>query len=351
MGWRGINVEPLASVFDRIAQARERDVNLNVAVEDSAGQTTYYSVDGDGGLSTGDKELAETLRQRGHTVSEVRVRTTTLADICRAHVTGQVHFLKIDVEQLEERVLLGADFHRFRPWIILAESRHAGEVPPSPDDWEPIVLDAGYTFVYCDGLNRYYVSNERIDELGPAFTVPPNVFDDFVLYRVAQLERHQRTVGTLLDLPLAADPDEIVARLRALIDDRVQYEKLSHGLRIEADTLWQASFEDGRHIAWLAAEVDNLQSRSRRQANVARAETVQLRAELDNVRGERDEIRREREFVESEIERFREELLEARVEAHVRACELEELRRSTSWVLTRPLRGFSRRLRPARAAR
>jgi hypothetical protein len=54
--------------------------------------------------------------------------------------------------------------------------------------------------------------------------------------------------------------------------------------------------------------------------------------------------------LESEIERFRAELLEARVEAHGRARELEALRGSTSWALTRPFRGISRRLRPMRSA-
>ena len=53
-----------------------------------------------------DAGTAETYRERGHAVSEVRVRTTTLADVCRAHVTGQVHFLKIDAERLEDRARL-----------------------------------------------------------------------------------------------------------------------------------------------------------------------------------------------------------------------------------------------------
>jgi FkbM family methyltransferase len=342
-GWRGINVEPLVSVFDRIQLARERDINLNVAVTDSVGEATFFAIDGSSGLSTSDPKRARTLHERGHAVSEVTIRTTTLAEICRAHVNREVHFLKIDVEGLEEKVLRGADFDAVRPWIIVAESEYQGQLPPRADEWESILLDARYVFAHYDGLNRYYVSKERFDELSAAFSVGPNLFDDFVLARVAELEDAQQSVGKILGLSAGAQTGEIMARLDSLAEDRIRYEKLANGLQLEVDMLWQSSFEDGRHVAWLTAEVDNLSSRGQLEANALRAETDEVRAELAQVRAECD-------VLESEIERFRAELLEARVEAHGRARELEALHGSTSWALTRPFRGISRRLRPMRSA-
>jgi FkbM family methyltransferase len=341
-GWRGINVEPLDSVFERIQLARERDINLNVSVADTVGETTFFAIDQDSGLSTGSRDRAQSLQERGHAVSEVTVRTTTLAEICRAHVNREVHFLKIDVEGQEDKVLRGADFDAVRPWIIVAESEFQGKLPPRTDEWESILLDARYVFAHYDGLNRYYVSKERFDELSAAFSVGPNVFDDFVLARVAELQDVLHGVGKVLGLSPSTHPAEIVARLDGLAEDRIRYEKLSQGLQIEVDTLWQSSFEDGRHIAWLAAEVDNITSRAQLEANAVRAETDEVRAELAEVRGECD-------VLESEIERFRAELLEARVEADARTKELEALRRSTSWALTRPFRGISHLLRPMRS--
>ena len=38
--------------------------------------------------------------------------------------------------------------------------------------------------VYADGLNRFYATAERAEQLKPAFALPPNVFDD------VQLSKH-----------------------------------------------------------------------------------------------------------------------------------------------------------------
>ncbi len=47
-------------------------------------------------------------------------------------------------------------------------------------DWEYILVESGYTFVYADGLNRFYISKEH-NELLSSFKYPPNVFDEFDL--------------------------------------------------------------------------------------------------------------------------------------------------------------------------
>jgi hypothetical protein len=47
-------------------------------------------------------------------------------------------------------------------------------------------LNAGYTFVYYDGLNRFYIRNEE-PELRDAFAFPPNVLDNFTSYETARL--------------------------------------------------------------------------------------------------------------------------------------------------------------------
>jgi len=50
----------------------------------------------------------------------------------------------------------------------------------SHGEWDHLLLEKGYQFVYFDGLNRFYVSPGHL-ELAKAFGSPPNVFDGFVL--------------------------------------------------------------------------------------------------------------------------------------------------------------------------
>jgi SAM-dependent methyltransferase len=109
-----------------------------------------------------------------------------------------VHFLKIDVEGAEADVLAGADFRTQRPWLVVIEStapltriaRHA--------DWEHVLVDAGYRYVWADGFNRYYVAQEHAD-LARHFDRPPGEGDGYV--RAAAL------VAEAPDLPATARYD------------------------------------------------------------------------------------------------------------------------------------------------
>ena len=87
-----------------------------------------------------------------------------------------------DVEGAEKSVLLSWKHALVRPWILIIESTIPLTQIESHSDWEWLVKEKGYEFVYFDGLNRFYVSSEH-RELGNGFSTPPNVFDGFELSR------------------------------------------------------------------------------------------------------------------------------------------------------------------------
>jgi FkbM family methyltransferase len=177
-GWRGINVEPRDEEFALLEQRRPNDINLRVAVGARPGRMTLYAFE-DAGLSTLDAAVAARHRADGRHADEREVEVTTLAEICRRHVTGTVHFLKIDVEGAERQVLEGADFTACRPWIVLVESTVPLTRNDVSADWEPLLHDAGYRFGWFDGLNRFYIAAERWETLSRHFAVQPNIFDDY----------------------------------------------------------------------------------------------------------------------------------------------------------------------------
>jgi FkbM family methyltransferase len=195
-GWRGINLEPNAAYFATLHLARPRDINLPLGAGRESGQKTFYNV-GDSGLSTFDPSVAARHKTGGWSVSEQVVETATLAEVCREHrPQGPIHFLKIDVEGTEHDVLAGADFAAFRPWIVLVEATAPLSQQESFADWEPLLLRNAYSFVWYDGLNRFYVSNEMKSQLEEHFRVQPNVFDDFVP-SASLLERAERAEDSL----------------------------------------------------------------------------------------------------------------------------------------------------------
>jgi FkbM family methyltransferase len=180
-GWRGINIEPNPVHHASLVKQRTRDINLQLAIGECAGQLTMNLV-GDTGLSTLDKGIADQHKDGGWGVVEQTVSVDTLASVCAQHLPAgqEVHFLKVDAEGFEEQALRSYNWKEFRPWIVLVEATLPMTQQESYESWEPILLGADYLFAYADGLNRYYISKEHAD-LAPEFKYPPNFFDGFSL--------------------------------------------------------------------------------------------------------------------------------------------------------------------------
>ncbi len=178
-GWRGINLEPNAGYFAELSRARPRDINLPIGAGRTAGQSLFHDVGGSG-LSTFDPAIAAQHQAQGWAVRQQTIEMLTLAEICARHrPEGPIHFLKIDVEGGEADVLAGADFTRFRPWIVLVEATLPGSQVENFVGWEPMLTSQGYGFVWFDGLNRFYLAAEMQAPLARHFRLPPNIFDGF----------------------------------------------------------------------------------------------------------------------------------------------------------------------------
>lgn len=188
-GWSGINVEPLPNNYQRIVAARPRDINLNLAASSHPGPLVFHHVR-DTGLSTSRTDYADRHAGMGFDVSEITVPTKTLKEICAEHTANTViDFLKIDVEGAEADVIHSGNWDAFRPRIVVVEATLPNSPIESFSDWEPMLLEHGYEFAYFDGLNRFYYREEE-PQLKDFFRVPPNVFDDFVLYRTYAAEKN-----------------------------------------------------------------------------------------------------------------------------------------------------------------
>lgn len=187
LGWHGVNVEPGAKYFPAFETERLRDVNLQLAVSDHEGEATFFEMDQTSTLETRFAKPNDAVFS-----GQYSVPVTTLSQICRDHAPSEIHFLKIDVEGHEAAVIRGMDFKRYRPWVMVIEAFEPNRLDrPTHQEWESMVVAAGYTFAYADILNRYYVSNERKDLL-QYFGLPA---DDFHkardIWRAMEVERQR----------------------------------------------------------------------------------------------------------------------------------------------------------------
>jgi len=177
-GWRGVHVEPSPTLAEMLRQARPDETVIQAAVDSRESLLKFYEILENIGLSTGEAEIAETHRAAGLSPREIDVPSLTLASLLDRYADREIHWLKIDVEGMEKRVIESWKPSKVRPWILVVESTYPMTQVKTHQDWEPMVLSLGYKFVYFDGLNRFYVSKAH-RELKDTFKFGPNVFDDF----------------------------------------------------------------------------------------------------------------------------------------------------------------------------
>jgi FkbM family methyltransferase len=160
-GWQGIVVEPqpeLAALYQRL---RPRDLAFRGLIGRESGEIDFHVVDRLHGLSTTRVDVAQKARDFGANYQTRRMPVTTLAELCESYGVSSIDFLKIDVEGAEGDVLLGGNWQRFRPKVVLVEAISPMTSEPSWQHWEPFLFAQGYRFVLFDTLNRFYVAQEQ----------------------------------------------------------------------------------------------------------------------------------------------------------------------------------------------
>lgn len=175
-GWRGVHVEPTSTYAAQLRDSRPDETVIEAAVTDAQGPIEFYEFP-DTGLSTGKSGIAERHSRSGFQKRKVIVPTVRLDNLLETE-TGDFHWMKIDVEGMEDEVLRSWGKSDRRPWIVVIEAI----LPNSEERTEQLyieeVFDRGYREVYFDGLNRYYL-HEAHEELAKHFESSPNLFDDF----------------------------------------------------------------------------------------------------------------------------------------------------------------------------
>lgn len=154
----GINVEPQEKFYNNLVRDRPNEINLKTCIGDYEGEINLYQF---GELTTAIEEYADS-----RTEAVISSPIETLTEICHRHASGkEIHFLKIDVEGFEKQVLLGMDFQKYHPWVIMIEATIPNTGIPIHESWEDILINNRYLFANQYGINRIYIATERSELL------------------------------------------------------------------------------------------------------------------------------------------------------------------------------------------
>ena len=181
-GWSGLNIEPQPTAFERLQAARTRDRNLNIAASDRSGFALLHVTEFPP-LTTIEATVIHDDNPDYCVRETIRVPTRTLSELLDEEARDRpIDFLKIDVEGHEEAVLRGLDLRRHRPIVLVIEALCPTTGKARWTDWEPLLIAAGYRMTLFDGLNRFYLREDRLDLLDRA-SYPACVRDRYRRYK------------------------------------------------------------------------------------------------------------------------------------------------------------------------
>ena len=300
LGWTGVHVEPHPDYAQALREVHPGDVVIQAAVGVQRGVQEFFRIDGTG-ISTLVPDIASKHEMHGRKVIQIQTPVITLDDVFLSAGQEDVHWLKIDVEGFESQVLAGWISASTRPWVVVVESTLPMTQTFVFDSWEPLLVAKGYAFVYGDGLNRFYVSDQH-PELVASFSAPPNVFDGFSISGYASSSLHlevalrfEREAERLKGEHLAC-----VEALQASLEEASAQHARDVAAQVASEALWAERLKLG------AQEVHRSLSDIKRDADKVNAELMSRMALLSaEIAGRASELERQEQRHRSEIEGLR----------------------------------------------
>ncbi len=205
-GWKCLNIEPLERMYQKLLTSRPNDVNINIAIGTQQKNVDLFDIGNAGGISTTRRDILDRHISKGVISYPSEVTTKTVMQMPLTKVLEDIAFpknfevLKIDVEGDERDVLMSLDFNQFSPKLIIVEATIPLTQISSHSEWEGILLNADYRYLYFDGSNRYYCKKQSYDELRPRFELPPSAFDNFFRIKGAELDEVQGELKRYVNL-------------------------------------------------------------------------------------------------------------------------------------------------------
>lgn len=166
-GSRGINIEPVRHLHEKLVEGRPRDMNilgaLGLCNEKRLFRTVLQGKEITGLSTLHEQNMQNAIKNRDY--QEEYINIWTLEYICKNFVPLdiEIDFLKIDVEGWEEQVILGGNWKRYRPKVLCIEATIPNTKIRCDFAWNQFLYNqCEYSFVEHDGLNNYYIRVEGI---------------------------------------------------------------------------------------------------------------------------------------------------------------------------------------------
>ncbi|EPE97111.1 FkbM family methyltransferase [Rhizobium grahamii] len=164
MGWRGINLEPVPHIFDKLLTNRPGSENLNFGLSDRAASLNFqivehprYGLDTTIGAIKHDPAYKQALLDEGCKFHDIEIQVISWSDLIARTGVEIIDLMVLDVEGHELSVLAGMKGHPILPHVMCVEFGHIGF-----DKLRATMDELGYDYDISSYANAFFVRRDKL---------------------------------------------------------------------------------------------------------------------------------------------------------------------------------------------
>ncbi len=163
LGWRGICVEPIPSVYNRLIESRDC-ICINGAIAPEPGKVAFRKIEGrletfSGIESNYDpkhvKRIKSEIKHFGGSYKLIEVECFTVNDVLEKHGIYSVDYLSLDTEGGELEILQSIDFDRFYIYAISVENNYKSK------KMRRFLKSKGFMLVKILNVDELYINTKK----------------------------------------------------------------------------------------------------------------------------------------------------------------------------------------------
>jgi FkbM family methyltransferase len=155
--WNGINIDLSKTSIDLFNIVRRRDINLNVAISNFDGETSYYE--------NSPINQQNSLTKMNNEQTKIKIKSYTLNSILKNNSIEMFDYLNIDVEGSELEVIEGIDLIKYHPSLITIENNNLSLEDYLKDNVHNILTSNDYVFVNKIGVTNFFLDKKLSNEI------------------------------------------------------------------------------------------------------------------------------------------------------------------------------------------
>jgi hypothetical protein len=162
LGWRGLNIDANQKYINLFNRQRPGDRNVCTGVSDKTETLEYTHFKNMGARNTFETEMVSKSVDQGCEVSHTEtLKCLEVNDLLDKYAkpNAVIHYMSIDLEGFDERVVKALEWQRFKPWIVTVEA-HADTLDEALNTTiAKHLIENGYRCVSKCHLTLFFVSN------------------------------------------------------------------------------------------------------------------------------------------------------------------------------------------------